>query len=197
MIEECTALVMAGGDSQRMGCDKTQLLLGDRTLLQRVIAIVQPIFSQVLVSVRQHRPEIALPQVFDEYPNAGPLAGLCAGLTQAGTPWIFAIATDMPFVQPALIERLAQQRAGYQAVVPVVHGHPQPLAAFYSASALDTMRKILEAEGRRSLRAALEQLNVCYVDESDLLKSDSGLRSFFDLDTPQDVAAARHSEEAS
>lgn len=197
MIEDCTALVMAGGDSQRMGCDKTQLLLGDRTLLQRVIAIVQPIFPQVLVSVRQHRPEIGLPQVCDEYPCAGPLAGLCAGLAQAGTPWIFAVASDMPFVQPALIERLAQRRAGYQAVVPVVHGHPQPLTAFYSASGLDQMRALLEAEGRRSLRAALEQLNVCYVDESDLLKSDSGLRSFFDLDTPQDVAAARRSEEAS
>ncbi|MBK7421833.1 MAG: molybdenum cofactor guanylyltransferase [Propionivibrio sp.] len=196
MIEECTALILAGGDSQRMGCDKTQLLLGDQTLLQRVIAIVQPMFPQVLVSVRQHRPEIALPQVCDEYPTAGPLAGLCAGLAQVGTPWIFALASDMPFVQPALIERLAQRRAGYQAVVPVVHGHPQPLAAFYSASGLDTLRALLEAEGRRSLRAALEHLNVFYVDESDLLKSDPGLRSFFDIDTPQDVAAARRSEEA-
>ena len=196
MIDECSALVLAGGDSQRMGCDKTQLLLGDRTLLQRVIAIVQPLFPQVLVSVRQHRPEIALPQVCDEYPNAGPLAGLCAGLAQAGTPWIFAVASDMPFVQPALIERLAQRRSGYQAVVPVVHGHPQPLAAFYSASGLDALRALLEAEGRRSLRAALEQLKVCYVDESDLLESDPGLHSFFDLDTPQDVAMARRSEKA-
>ena len=196
MIDECSALVLAGGDSQRMGCDKTQLLLGDRTLLQRVIAIVQPLFPQVLVSVRQHRPEIALPQVCDEYPSAGPLAGLCAGLAQAGTLWVFAIAGDMPFVKPALIERLAQRRAGYQAVVPVVHGHPQPLAAFYSASSLDTLRAVLEAEGRRSLRAALEHLKVCYVDESDLQESDPGLRSFFDLDTPQDVAAARRIEEA-
>ena len=196
MIADCTAIILAGGDSQRMGCDKTQLLLGDRTLLQRVIAIVQPLFPQVLVSVRQHRPEIALPQVCDDYSNVGPLAGLCAGLAQSGTPWIFAVASDMPFVQPALIERLAQHRAGYQAVVPVVNGHPHPLAAFYSASCLDQMRALLEAEGRRSLRAALEHLKVCYVNETDVLKSDPGLRSFFDLDTPQDVAMARRSEEA-
>ena len=63
MIEECTALILADGDSQRMGCDKTQLLLGDRTLLPRVIAIMQPMFPQVLVSARQHRPEIALSQI--------------------------------------------------------------------------------------------------------------------------------------
>jgi hypothetical protein len=39
-------------------------------------------------------------------------------------------------------------------------------------------------------------LNVCYVDESELLESDPGLHSFSDLDTPQDVAEAQRSEEA-
>jgi molybdopterin molybdotransferase len=195
MIEDCTALVLAGGESQRMGCDKASLRLGEQTLLQNVIAVMQKVFPEVLVSVRRPRPEIALPQVCDAYANAGPLAGLCAGLARAHTPWVFAVATDMPFVKPALIERLAQQRAGYQAVVPVVRGYPQPLAAFYSTSCLEPIRSMLEAGGGRGLRAALGPLNVCYVDESELLAADPGLRSFFDLDTPQDVAAARRNGE--
>ncbi len=208
MIDDCTAIIMAGGESQRMGSDKATLMLGDRTLLQRVIKVVQPMFPHVLVSVRQPRPDIDLPQICDDYADAGPLAGLCAGLTHSRTPWIFAVATDMPFVQPALIERLAQQRAGFQAVVPVVHGHPQPLAAFYSTACLETIRAILAGNEernsgrngapsrRRSLRAALESLNVCRVGESELQAADPGLRSFFDLDTPQDLAAARRSEES-
>lgn len=197
MIADCTAIVMAGGESQRMGCDKATLVLGEQTLLQHVVAIVQPMFPQLLVSVRQPRPDIPLPQICDAYTNAGPLAGLCAGLAQAEkdhSPWIFAVATDMPFVQPALIERLAQQRSGYQAVVPVVRGHPQPLAAFYAANCLETIRAMLDSGGKRSLRAALERLNVCYVDESELLEADPGLRSFFDLDTPQDLLAAGRRE---
>ena len=192
MIEDCTAVVMAGGQSLRMGGDKATLLLGEQTLLQRVIGVVQPIFGELRVSVRERRPDLDWPQICDEQPDGGPLAGLCAALAQARTPWIFALATDMPFAEPALIELLAQRRAGYDAVVPVVGGHPQPLAAFYAASCLTVVRALLDDEGgRRSLRAALARLNVCYVDESQLRVADPQLRSFFDLDTPQDLATAQ------
>ena len=192
MIEDCTAVVMAGGRSLRMGGDKATLLLGEQTLLQRVIDVVQPIFGELRVSVRQPRADLPWPQICDEHQDAGPLAGLCAALAQAKTPWIFVLATDMPFAKPALIELLAQRRAGFDAVVPVAHGHPQPLAAFYSGACLAIVRAQLgEDGGKRSLRAALDRLNVCYVDEPDLLGADPRLRSFFDLDTPQDLAAAK------
>ncbi|MBS1227194.1 MAG: putative molybdenum cofactor guanylyltransferase [Proteobacteria bacterium] len=191
MIDDCTAVVMAGGRSRRMGCDKATLLLGERTLLQRVVDSVQPLFAELRVSVRAPRADLPWPQICDRHQDAGPLAGLCAALEDASTPWIFALATDMPFVKPALIELLAQRRAGCAAVVPVVGGHPQPLAAFYSASCLATVRALLdETHGKRSLRAALDRLDVCYVDESQLLAADPELRSFFDLDTPQDLIEA-------
>ena len=194
MIEDCTAIILAGGDSQRMGSDKADLLLGGQTLLQRVIATMQEIFPHVIVSVRQPRPEIDLPQVCDEQsgdgmPGAGPLAGVAAGLGHITTPWAFAVACDMPFVAPALVEQLGKFRSDHQAVVPVVQGHPQPLAAFYAGSCLPVMRDNLAGQDG-SLRGLLKRLDVCYVDEAELLQADPALRSFFDLDTPQDIAAA-------
>lgn len=87
MIVDCTALIMAGGESQRMGRDKATLVLGERTLLQHSGVYCAAAVSQVLVSVRHLRPEIELPQICDSYPDAGPLAGLCAGLEQAANPW--------------------------------------------------------------------------------------------------------------
>ena len=200
MIDDCTAIVMAGGRSRRMGCDKATLLLGEQTLLQRVVDIVQPLFAELRVSVRAPRPDLPWPQIGDRHQDAGPLAGLCAALEDARTPWIFALATDMPFVKPALIELLARRRAGFDAVVPVAHGHPQPLAAFYAVSCLETIRALLDETealgqgGKRSLRAALDRLNVCYVGEAALLADDPGLRSFFDLDTMQDLIEAIRSE---
>ena len=190
MIEDCTAIILAGGDSQRMGRDKANLLLGEQTLLERVVEAMQQTFPCVIVSVRQPRPEINLPQVCDEPDVAGPLAGVIAALAKVKTPWTFIVACDMPFVAPALVELLAKSRSGYQAVVPVVQGHQQTLAAFYASSALGAMRAHLASGGKNSLRAILDQLRVRYVDESELLAADPGLRSFFDLDTPQDVAAA-------
>ncbi len=201
MIKDCTAIILAGGDSQRMGSDKASLLLGDQTLLQHVIATMQKIFPRTIVSVRQLRPEIDLPQVCDEQAYegipgagplavAGPLAGLSAGLGHITTPWAFVVACDMPFVAPAMVELLAKYRSHYQAVVPVVQGHPQPLAAFYARSCLDTIRAHFLSGEKNSLRAVLEQLQVRYVDETELSQADPALRSFFDLDTPQDVALA-------
>jgi molybdopterin-guanine dinucleotide biosynthesis protein A len=196
MITDCTAIILAGGDSQRMGRDKANLLLGKQTLLQRVIATMQQVFPQIIVSVRQPRPEIDLPQICDEQSSegmlvcVGPLAGLAAGLGQVTTPWAFVVACDMPFVEPAMVELLGKYRGRYQAVVPVVQGHTQPLAAFYAGSCLGTIRAHLAGGGKNSLRAVLEQLQVRYVDETELLKADPALRSFFDLDTPQDVAIA-------
>jgi len=190
MIADCTAIVMAGGDSSRMGRDKANVTLGEKTLLQSVIATMQQIFPKVIVSVRQPRAGIDLPQVCDEQPDGGPLAGLVASLGQITTPWAFMVACDMPFVVPEVVELLAGYRLQHhQAVVPVVHGHPQPLAAFYAASCLAPLRASLAAQ-QKGLRVVLKQLDVRYVDEAEMLTADPLLRSFFDLDTPQDVAQA-------
>ncbi|MDD5301064.1 MAG: molybdenum cofactor guanylyltransferase [Gallionella sp.] len=189
MIEGCTAIVMAGGDSSRMGRDKANVTLGEKTLLQTVSATMQQLFPQVVISVRQPRTGIDLPQVCDELPNGGPLAGLVASLGKITTPWAFMVACDMPFVVPEVIELLAGYRLQHQAVVPVVHGHPQPLAAFYAASCLAPLRASLAAQ-QKGLRDVIKQLDVRYVDEAEMLKADPHLRSFFDLDTPQDVEAA-------
>jgi len=190
MITDCTALILAGGDSRRMGQDKAALVLNGKALLQSVTATMQEVFPKVIVSVRQVRDGLEVPQVCDTQVDSGPLAGLAAGIESVATPWIFAVACDMPFINPAVIEYLAGQRADCQAVVPVVHGYPQPLAAFYASSCLDEVHDILNGNGKHSLRALLERLLVRYVSEEQMLALDPQLRSFFDLDTPQDVVIA-------
>jgi len=160
MISDATALILAGGDSRRMGQDKPTLLLEGETLLARVAGSMQALFPEVLVSVRSHRMDLPWQQVCDADQGAGPL-----------------------------VEVLAAARGNYQAVVPVVGGYPQPLAAFYARSALADLQHFA-AGGGRSLRDSLAQLQVNFVDETALRPHDPQLRSFFDLDTPQDVEAA-------
>jgi len=190
MIADATGLILAGGDSRRMGQDKPTLLLDGETLLARVADRMRPLFANLIVSVRSHREDIYLPQVCDVTETSGPLAGVLAGMASAQTPWVFVLACDMPFVVPPLVERLAEMRGNYQAVVPVVGGHAQPLGAFYARSALADLQDFVAAGGR-SLRDSLQHLRVNFVDEAELQACDSQLRSFFDLDTPQDIEAAR------
>lgn len=190
MVEDCTAIILAGGDSHRMGRDKAILEFAGQTLIQSVLDTIQPLFPATIISVRQPRPEINLPQVCDTEVNGGPLTGLVSALAQVNTPWVFVVGCDMPFVSSNLIKLLATNRAEYQAVVPVAYGRAQPLLAFYSSSCLTAMRANL-ALGDKSLSGALKRLSVCYVSEGELLRVDPQLRSFFDLDTPQDVAIAQ------
>ncbi|MCX7192997.1 MAG: molybdenum cofactor guanylyltransferase [Proteobacteria bacterium] len=188
MIANCTALILAGGESRRMGQDKANLMLGEQTLLQRVSAIVQPLFSETLVSVRAPRADCDLIQVCDNPAHAGPLAGLAAGLEGAKTAWIFAVACDMPFITSQLIEYISEFRKDYDAVVPVVESFPQPMAAFYATRCLGVLHEILSGNGKKSPRTLLDKLNVRYVNEAELQAAD--LRSFFDLDTPEDMSIA-------
>jgi molybdopterin-guanine dinucleotide biosynthesis protein A len=190
MITDCTALILAGGDSSRMGQDKAGLLLDGTTLLQRVVTSMQGVFPKVIVSVRQPRAEVALPQVCDAEADGGPLAGLVAGLSHVETTWMFAVACDMPFIQSAVVTRMAELRGEQQAVVPLIGGHPQPLFAFYAKHALPVMRETL-ASGVKRVRGVLKQLVVRYVNEAELRDHAPEFRSFFDLDTPQDFTAAQ------
>jgi molybdopterin-guanine dinucleotide biosynthesis protein A len=171
-----------------MGCDKTALQFYGQSLLQRMVCLMQTLFPAVLVSVRQVRADIDVPQVCDEIPDAGPLAGLCAGLERIETSWVFAVAADMPGLLPEIIEQLAACRKTYQAVVPVVDGFPQPLTAFYATSTLPVLKAAL-IRGERSVYASLAALAVCRVDENSLRCADAQSGSFIDLDTPEDVAA--------
>lgn len=190
MIDDCTAIILAGGDSRRMGQDKATLEFSGQPLIQAAIGTMQRLFPVTIISVREPRPEIKLPQVCDLQADGGPLTGLVSALAQITTPWAFVVGCDMPFVSSALVEQMAAHRAQYQAVVPVVDGCLQPLAAFYSTSCIPLMRASLSL-GDKSLLGALKQLHVCYVDEGELQRTDPQLRSFFDLDTPQDVAIAQ------
>lgn len=190
MIADCTALIFAGGNSRRMGREKLSLQFGGQSLLQRTLSLTRALFPSVLVSVQHLRGDIDAPQVCDEIPEAGPLAGLCAGLQHATTSWIFAVAADMPYLLPEIIERLAAHRLGHQAVVPVIGGQPYPLTAFYAASSLPVLRDVLLRPGKPGLLAALPELDTCRIDERHLADIDMEFRSFIDLDTPEDAAKA-------
>lgn len=190
MISDCTAIILAGGDSRRMGQDKAMLTFKQQPLIHAVIATMQELFAVTMVSVREPRAEINLPQVCDNHSDGGPLSGLVASLATVKTNWAFLVGCDMPFVSPALVEKMALQRAAQHAVIAVVAGRLQPLAGFYSMRSLAILRANL-ALGQKSLVGALNHMEVSYVNEVELLSSDPLLRSFFDLDTPQDLLAAQ------
>ncbi|MDQ6992867.1 MAG: molybdenum cofactor guanylyltransferase [Mariprofundus sp.] len=185
-VESCTAVILAGGESRRMGADKASTLLHGKPLVQHVLEQLQPLFVDVLMSVRELRPEISCRQIIDLSKERGPMVGIAAALEQLETEWIFVIGCDMPFVSKPLIELLASKRQHYDAVLTYTHGRPQPLFGFYAKSSLPLMHRRLE-QGNRSMMRLLDTLNCCMLDEQQVKNIDPQLQSLISLDSPEDI----------
>jgi len=189
MIENCTAVILAGGESKRMGQDKSSVQLANTSLLHRTMRKVQPLFEHAFISVRQPRQDLSLPFICDQFGSHGPMSGIATALERVDTDWVFAIACDMPFISQALIRAMAKQRGENAIVVARVHGHLQPLAAFYAKSCLPQMQQQL-ADGHRSLKTLIGNVDSLTVTEQECAQHDAELLSFFDLDTRADLARA-------
>ena len=194
MTSRAAGIILAGGASRRMGEDKAGLVLGDRTLLAHVVGRVASVCEPVLVVARaaDEYPDCGATVIADRWPGSGPLGGLITGLGMAGAPCAAMVAADLPFVEPALLSGLLTLLAGWDAVVPEIGGLPQPHCAIYALAAIGVAEAVFDAGGR-SLRELLDApgLRVLYVKDEQLRAWDADLRSFLNVNTPEDLELAR------
>ena len=173
MPESVAALLLAGGQSRRFGSDKAAAEVDGEAMIRRVYRAAAPHVDTVLVAVDHAERRYDLPgpaaYVVDAVPNAGPLAGLVAGLRAADAPWLLALACDLPFLTPdALVPLLRAPRGACEAVVAVDGSERlQPLCALYQVDAIRPVAERYLEEGRRALHALLDVLTVETVALSD------------------------------
>lgn len=152
-----TGLVLAGGESRRMGRDKALLRLpGGEKLLERQARVLREAgATRVLVSTRPGRDygAVAGDLVFDAVADAGPLAGITAGLRAARVGLVLVLAVDMPRAEPGHLRELLRQVESdpTRGVVPVCDGIIEPLMALYPAALAASVEEAMSA-GRRSPR---------------------------------------------
>jgi molybdopterin-guanine dinucleotide biosynthesis protein A len=191
MIENCTAVILAGGESRRMGRDKAHVEFRGTSLLNHAIENLSPLFDDIVLSVREPL-AIDLPQVvqvMDAAEGLGPMMGIVAAMAEVDTDWVFVTGVDMPFLVPAVLQQMANQRPGHDAVLAEVDGYFQPMPAFYAkGTCLPAMQDCI-AQDRRSLMRLIPSLTTAILTEQDLRPLDPGLRSFTDLDTPEALSA--------
>lgn len=175
-----------------MGSDKAQVQLAGSSLLERVLNVVRPLFDDVMVSRQSQDGEIKGVRIIeDQLDGRGPVIGLCSALQQAHHSHVFVTACDMPFVSAELITHLSSLHAGFDIVVPVRDGRPEPLFAVYSTSCLDELLERVK-QGNRGLTSFIRQtdLRVHYVETQQLQQYDPALHSFVDVDSASMLADA-------
>jgi len=191
---DVTGVLLAGGNSRRMGEDKRYLVVGEQTLLERGLAVLRSIFQEVLVVIAQDSPSLNVDTrvVRDLVPDCGSLGGLYTGLTQATTPYIFVVACDMPFLDPAVITQFTSRRATADIVMAKLAARLHPMHALYGKRCLPVVEEMIRAR-QLKIQEMLSHssLHVRYVTEVDLVTIDPSWRSFHNVNTPADLEVAR------
>jgi molybdopterin-guanine dinucleotide biosynthesis protein A len=178
--------IFVGGQSARMGSTPKGLLPAPsgETLVERWATLFDALgIPVVLVGRHEAYRSFAFEQIEDAEPGIGPLGGLISLLERAERGLAIAVACDMPYVSPLLVEKLAYHPSVAIALAPKEAGKWQPLfARFQVARALGPARR-RAALGHLSLQGLLDELGA-----ETLVLDQAELRELRDWDTPEDFA---------
>ena len=191
-------VVLAGGQSSRMGTAKAALEWHGSTLLRRTVGIVARAAEGPVIVVRaggQDLPDLPKGTVVVDDPREGkgPVQGIAAGLAALSgrSDAAFVCSTDMPFLHPAFIRRVLDVAAqsmgtgmgmGTDVVLPVARGYKQPLAAAYRVSLAEAAERLV-IQDRLRPAFLFEECVVASLDD-DTLRQDRVLAALRPLAIP-------------
>lgn len=156
------AVILAGGQSRRMGQDKKDLAWGNKTFLETIAGEVCH-FEELLLSTAAGE-SIGLAgfrSIPDVYPNSGALGGLYSALTACHCAGLLTVCCDMPLFKRGLAEYICSYiSTDYDAIVIVDRcNRRHPLCGYYSKSALPVLENQLK-QGDLRLKNVLTKLRV-------------------------------------
>jgi molybdopterin-guanine dinucleotide biosynthesis protein A len=144
-----SAVLLAGGESRRMGHDKATLIWRGRPLWEWQLEKLRALHPEkILISARLDVPwrpaDVEL--VVDASPSRGPLSGLAAAMSVMDTNHLFALAVDMPFMPLEHLQAICSLAADGSGVVPMIGGKAEPLCAIYPKEARLVFREALQGD---------------------------------------------------
>jgi molybdopterin-guanine dinucleotide biosynthesis protein A len=170
-----------------MGRDKSALVLGGQTLLERVRANVLPVVSRLRLVGRMDARAESVP---DLYPGLGPLAGIHAALVSAESPAVLVVACDLPFATSGFLSGLVARLGPDElAVVPCPETGPVPVCAVYRTACTEEIERRLRAR-ELSARAFVEALPARLLREPELSALDPSGIALANVNTPEDFENA-------
>jgi molybdopterin-guanine dinucleotide biosynthesis protein A len=152
MPVNATAIILAGGDSKRMGTDKSMLPIKDKTMIENICEQLHSRFTEIIISagnIDKYK-FLSLKVVPDVLPRQGPLMGIASALKASGNELNFVVACDIPNIPTVLVRRMLAEAEGVDIVVPTTDDeHCEPLFAVYRKSALDAVEKVISGGGHK------------------------------------------------
>lgn len=160
-------MILAGGKSTRMGQHKGELSLGTETFVSHLVNCLRENAEHIYISYGDtvHRDYEGCEILLDTEKGLGPIEGLVRGLSSCISHRLMVAACDMPYLTPEFFRHLASELDAHPdaaAVIPMLEGRMNPLAAIYTKDALPYFEKSIAA-GDYRLRSAIREMPVHYI----------------------------------
>lgn len=191
-LEQISGIILAGGRSRRLGADKREVRVGGAALLDRAVALCAPLVDDLVITARESgQPRGGVPVIADEIPDRGPMAGLLTGLRHCRHPRALVIPVDMPLLTVEFLRFLIQAGTGAAITVPRWRRGIEPLVGVYTRACSAPLAERV-AGGATAVHAFIQSaaLTVRVVDAPEIEAFGPPERLFFNINTPEDVAAA-------
>jgi molybdopterin-guanine dinucleotide biosynthesis protein A len=186
-VAHVTGVILAGGNSSRMRSNKALLPVGEELFIERIYRQLSVVFHKVILVTNNPELYRFLPchTVPDVFPGMGSLAGVHAGLLGSETPYVFATACDMPYLNISLIRLLVAGIDGQQLIIPESNEGWEPLHAVYGKRALPVMETALRGGDRKLVRCC-RRLQAKVISRDTVARIDAKFLSFININTPED-----------
>lgn len=189
LFPKLNMLVLAGGQSRRMGMDKSRIEVNG---LEQEIFIADlgkklGVPTYISKGVDYEQPTIAgYPVIKDHLDNKGPLSAIHAAFEYAPEAAWLVVACDLPFIQSNhLISLIEARKSDTFATAFQIKGNafPEPLICIYEPTMRAMITKALE-DGKLSPMKLLQKIPITTValDEP---------KTAFNVNTPEALAVAK------
>ena len=198
------ALILAGGQSKRMGKNKALISFRNKPLLLHVVEKAVKVVNEINVVIAKDDSPSKYSEILpsavkvlkDEISGNGPLAGILVGLQNIRSEYVVVLPCDSPFIKTDVLVYLFCKAQGADAVIPKwPNGDVEPLHAVYRvSSSLLAAKTALQKKELLVIDMVKRLRKVIYLDVDELRKFDHELVTFFNVNTKEDLLVAQRLE---
>jgi len=139
-----SGLILAGGNSRRMGRDKSQIIFDNQSFLDYAVSLLEKFTDNIVISSNQS-PVTKYPVVVDQYKNIGPIGGLHTGLQAVYNDYVLVLPVDMPLLNRDVLNHLLEHINPDKKInVFYLNNRPQMLTGIYHKDVLQIIKNQIE-----------------------------------------------------
>jgi molybdopterin-guanine dinucleotide biosynthesis protein A len=197
-------IILAGGYGTRIGKNKAFIKFNDKSMLQRVHDKASLLSDEIVVAIGGEDPSnpilTSLPSstiiLNDIKVGMGPMMGIYSGMKALSSSFALVLPCDSPFINIELIQYLIKTSIYYDALIPKwPNGYIEPLHSVYQVAPCIESIKLTFEQGEKSILNMIKRLKkVQYVSTEELRVFDRDLRTFYNINSLNDLTKFQEKE---